>query len=75
MDDKVFIVIELQTTGTSVAHIVTKFTDRAKAIEKYFQILAAAVVSKVPVHTAVIMTETGQIIRAEYFKHESEATE
>jgi hypothetical protein len=72
-NDKVFIVIEMQTNGTEVATITNKYTESEKALQKYFQILAAAVTSKVEVHTAVIMTETGRVIRAEYFKHESEA--
>lgn len=75
MNDKIFIVIEMQTNGTEVATITNKYTENDKALQKYFQILAAAVTSKVEIHTAVIITETGRVIRAEYFKHESEATE
>jgi ribose 5-phosphate isomerase RpiB len=72
MSDKVFIVIEMQTNGTEVATITNKYTESEKALQKYFQILAAAVTSKVEVHTAIMLTETGRVIRAESYKHESE---
>lgn len=75
MNDKVFIVIEMQTNGTEVATITNKYTESEKALQKYFQILAAAVTSNVEVHTAVIMTETGRVVRAEHFKHETEVEE
>lgn len=75
MNDKVFIVIEMQTNGAEVGNFITTYPDYDSAVEKYYQILAAAVKSNVEVHTAIIMTETGRVVRAEYFKHESEATE
>lgn len=73
MNDKVFIVIELQTNGDTVGNFITTYPDYDSAVEKYYQILAAAVKSNVEVHTAIIMTETGRVVRSEHFKHENEA--
>lgn len=73
MEDKVYIVIEMQTdTNNEVGTIINKYTEHDKAMQKYFQILAAAVVSKVPIHTAVIITETGRVVRSETFSHGAE---
>ena len=75
MNDKMYIVIELQTNGDQTAHLIDKYTEQSKAMQKYFTILAAAAVSSVEIHTAVIITETGRVVRAETFKHESEASD
>ena len=73
MEDKVYIVIELQTAADgSVANVITKFTEYNEALQKFFQILQAAVVSSVPVHTAIILTETGRVIRCESYNHAQE---
>lgn len=75
MNDQMYIVIELQTNGDKNTHLIDKYTDNAKAVQKYFQILAAAAVSKVECHTAVILTETGRVVRSETFNHEQEVSE
>ena len=65
-----YIVIELQTTGSITAHIVTKHTTRAEAESKFHQVLSAAAVSSVPVHTAVMLDEEGYPVRPpECYKH------
>ena len=66
-----YIVIELQTT-TSTAVLTSTYDDLAKAYQKFYTILAAAAVSSVPCHTAVILTETGQVVESKTFAHAQE---
>lgn len=68
-----FIVIEMQTNGGKVATIINRYTDLNQAYQKYYTVLAAAAVSNVEVHTAVILTETGKVVASEHFAHETKA--
>ena len=66
-----FIVIELQTINESqVANIVNAYTDQKVAEQKYHTILAAAAVSSLPCHAAVMLDEKGRMIKSEYYTHE-----
>ena len=69
-----YIVIELQTydNGT-VGNIVNKYDTLNEAESKWHSVLAAAAVSTLPVHAAVILTNAGTLIRSEYFMHGGEA--
>lgn len=66
-----FIVIEIQTS-TQVATIVNAYEDRNTAEQKYHQILAAAAVSTVPKHGAVMLTDEGVRLKGECYIHEQE---
>ena len=58
-----YIVIEIQTNDADkVAHLVTTEPDYWTAQQKYHTILAAAAVSTLPVHTAVILSPYGDVI-------------
>ena len=70
-----FIVIELQTNNGKVGNFVTPYNDLNTAYQKYYSVLSAAAVSNVECHTALLVTETGAVLKAEHFKHESEASE
>ena len=66
-----YIVIELQTINDSqVANIVNAYTDQKVAEQKYHTILAAAAVSSLPCHAAVMLDEKGRMIKSEYYTHE-----
>ena len=67
-----FIVIEIQSTGDNVSTIVNKHDTLPEAQQKYHNILAAAAVSKVPIHTAMIIEPTGNTVRVECFAHAQE---
>lgn len=67
-----FIVCELQTTETT-AVLNFVFTDRLQAEQKFHEVLAYAAVSTLPVHSAVMMTEEGVLIKRESYHHETEA--
>ena len=66
-----FIVMEIQT-GNQVATIVDSYTDRNAAENKYHSILAAAAISDVPKHGAVMLTEEGVRLKSECYIHEPE---
>ena len=64
-----FIVIEIQTSD-KVATLVDTYDDRETAEQKYHTILSSASVSKVPKHSAVMLSEEGYYIKSECYKHE-----
>lgn len=72
MDIKGYLVIEMQkqSDGT-IAQICTSYTDRQIAEQKYHEILSYAAVSTIPIHTAVILSEEGNIIKKEVYRHEN----
>ena len=56
-----YIVIELQTASDgSLANIVTEYSTIPEAESKYHTIMAAAALSSVPIHAAVILDEDGK---------------
>lgn len=65
-----YVVIELQTNGSTTATLVTVYADRLQAESKFHDILRAAAVSSMEAHSAVIMTEDGKPVRpAECYHH------
>lgn len=69
-----YIVIELQTNESGVVgNLVYKYDSLNEAESKFHSIMAAAAVSSLPVHAAVILTNAGTMIRSEYFMHGGEA--
>lgn len=68
-----FIVIELQTTAAGVVgSLVYKYDNLNEAEAKYHSILAAAAVSTMAVHACVIMTNTGTVVKSEFYRHDQE---
>ena len=66
-----FVVIEIQA-GDKVATLVNAYEDRNEAESKYHIILGAAAKSKVPVHSAVLLTDTGKTLKAEHYEHKED---
>ena len=64
-----YLVIELQTTDGTTSHIVSQYDNLPAAEQKFYQILSFAVVSEVPIHTALIIDEAGNLIKNESFRH------
>ena len=62
-----YIVVELQTTGNTVAHIVTDHNDQQTAEQKFHNVLAAAAVSNVQLHGAMIMPADMRDFRRELY--------
>ena len=67
-----FAVIEIQKDGATATPITTLFTDKGQAYSKYHQVLAAAAISQVPEHSAILVSEEGNYMLHEKFTHESE---
>ena len=68
----VYIVIEIQADDSTAATIVNNYTDRNLAEQKYHNVLAAAAVSAVPVHSAVMLSGDGTRIKGETYRHSEE---
>ena len=62
-----FIVIELQTTGGTTGNFVFPYANLEDAYAKYYAILSAAAESSVEIHTALILTADGSVVRSEHF--------
>lgn len=68
-----YLVIELQTNPDgSVGNLVYKYDALNEAESKFHAILAAAAVSSLPVHAAVMLTNTGVMVKSEYYRHGGE---
>lgn len=67
-----FLVTEIQTVNGQTATINTAFDTLNEADHKYHTILAAAAISTVDVHAAVMYTNTGSYIKSEYYRHDTE---
>lgn len=64
-----YIVIEIQKAadGTVAIPPINTYDSFFEALSRYHTILAAAAVSNVPVHTAVVLNEVGQEIRMDSY--------
>ncbi len=67
-----FAVIEIQKNGETATPITTLFADKEQAHSKYHQVLAAAAVSAVQEHSAILVSEEGNYMFHEKFIHEGE---
>lgn len=65
-----YIVIELQKGAEGVvSNIVTSHETLPEAESKYYSVLAAAAVSQIPVHSAIIVSEEGFPAKHQCYKH------
>ena len=72
-----FIILEIQKSNSGSVDIVppTKHESRNEAEQKYHQWLSAAAVSKVNVHSVVMLSDYGDRIKGETYIHGDEVTE
>ena len=68
-----YIVLEIQKNGDAMTHLVSQHDTLQEAESKFHQVLAAAAVSTVNVHSAVLIEENGAVLRTECYKHEEAA--
>ena len=69
-----YLVIELQTSAQGVvSNIVYSFDSKASAEQQYFLILSAAAVSNVPVHAAMLITNTVSTLETRLYTHTPES--
>lgn len=64
-----FTVIELQTNGATTTPLTYTFTEQNQAEQKFHEILAYAATSEVDVHAASILTESGEIMKNDFYVH------
>ena len=66
-----YLVIEIQTAqdGT-VSNLVSAYDTRNEAESAYHTVLAAAAVSELPCHAAVLMTNEGFVLDSKCDRHE-----
>lgn len=65
-----YIILEMQTNGDTTALTQPlSYKDPNKADSAYYQKLAAAAISSVPVHTITMLDEHGRLIRSDYYEH------
>ena len=64
-----FVVIEIQKNGENASPITNLYIDKETAYSRYHTILAAAAISEVPEHSAILVSEEGNYILHEKFTH------
>ena len=67
-----YIVLEIQNNNGQVATIVNDYADKNQAESKFHQILTTAAISTVPIHSAVLLTDTGRTMKDETYIHENQ---
>lgn len=65
-----FIVTEIQTSNGVSSVLTSTHADLQEAYSKYYTILGFAAVSNIEFHAASLMTETGEHIKHDVFRHE-----
>ena len=65
-----FIVTEIQTSSGVSSVLTSTHADLQEAYSKYYTILGFAAVSNIECHAASLMTETGEHIKHDVFRHE-----
>ena len=70
-----FIVIELQKTGDTVANIVQTYTNQNEADSRFYAIMSAAAISSVPVHSCIVIDEECRIYQTGTYKHNVQTEE
>jgi hypothetical protein len=68
--EKKYVVLEIQTMADGkVACLVTAYDDQMQAESAYHSVLAAAALSKLPRHAAVLLTSDGSVQVSQYYEH------
>lgn len=68
-----YIVVEIQTNQNgTVGTLVNAYDDRNAAESKYHAVLAAAAVSQIPCHSAVLVSQEGFPLANGCYRHEEQ---
>lgn len=66
-----YVVLEIQTNADgTVGNLVTAYEARSSAESAFHSVLAAAAISALPTHAAVLMTNEGSVIDSRCYTHE-----
>lgn len=66
-----YLVMEIQASDT-IATIINSYSDRSLAEQQYHTILAAAAVSNVKTHSAILMKEDGVLLDYQTYRHDNQ---
>lgn len=70
-----YLVIELQKDGDTLANTPFAFSDLNQAKSKYHSLLSVASVSNVERHAVAILDDTGRAVFYEWYDHETTTNE
>lgn len=71
-----YLVIEIQTNADgTIGTIITQHATQNEAESKYHTVLAAAALSHLPVHAAVLCTNYGSVLMAQHYTYEEPSPE
>ena len=71
-----FIVLEIQThEDGNIGTLINAYENINEAEHRYHEILSAAAISELPVHTAFFLTNEGTCIKGEKYIHEQSEPE
>lgn len=62
-----YLVVEIQTAGGKVSTLTYQYEQIELAEQKYYTILAAAAVSSLDVHAAMILDCCGNVLKNEFY--------
>lgn len=68
--ERKYVVIEIQTMdGGQVTCLATPYDSQMQAESSYHTVLAAAALSDLPRHAAVLLTSDGSVQMSQYYEH------
>ena len=68
--ERKYVVIEIQTMSNGqVSCLTTPYDSQMQAESSYHTVLAAAALSNLPRHAAVLMTSDGSVQMSQYYEH------
>ena len=68
--EKKYVVLEIQTMeGGQVACLATPYDGQMQAESSYHTVLAAAALSSLPRHAAVLLTSDGSVQASQHYEH------
>ena len=74
--DRKYLILEVQVNADgTVGTVINSYTDKNVAESNYHRVLMAAAISSLPVHTAYMLTESGQTLKSECYIHDVSESE
>ena len=66
-----YIILEVQTnSNNTVGTLVNQYEDFNQADSKFHQVLSAAAISSVPIHSAFFLTDRGTMVKSDCYIHD-----
>lgn len=69
-----YIIFELQSNADgTLGTLITTYTDMDEAESNYHRVLMSAAISKLPMHTCMMLNPDGHVIKSECYRHKVES--